>query len=394
MDSAEPAAGGSNVTGLPVTPSLKRRHRGRILLFLLLAVVVLALGALFGASWYFSDQLLDVTHTADSYNLSVLSRSLNTVTLTRTAVTAREGVYGLYWPGGHSVIGDIRRLGSSSSTRVLLRSAPGLRAGMHARADVFVYSSPTDVNLHYRNVIVRGRLGPMPAWFVPGVRRTWVIAVHGYTSNRAEAIRPMPTLTRLGFPVLDVSYRNDSGDPPSPDHLYHLGASEWLDLESAARYARSHGASGFVFYGYSMGGNIVESFLHRSSYARYSRAVILDSPALDWSMILDRAAQNRRLPGFLAATTSRVVAWRLGMFSLDPIDQLTARGGVFRRTLLFHCTGDTLVPVRSSDIFAREHGAYITYVRVPGCDHTQAWNVNPGRYDSALDAFLTHVGAP
>jgi hypothetical protein len=363
-----------------------------VLLFLLIAVVVLALGGLFGASWNFSDQLLDVTHAADAYDLTVLARNGDSVTLPRSAITARGGVYGLYWSGGHSVVGRITRSGTSSVTRTLLVSALGLHAGIRARMDVFVYSSLPEVHENYRNVAVPGRLGVMPGWFVPGSRRTWVIVVHGYVSNRKEALRVMPTLSHLGLPILDISYRNDSGAPSSPDHLYHLGASEWLDLESATSYALAHGASGFVLCGYSMGGNIVESFLHRSSYARYTRAVVLDSPALDWSTILDRAAQNRGLPGILAVTTERVVAWRLGMFNLDAIDQLTARGGVVRPTLLFHCAGDTIVPVKSSDAFARRHRSFVTYVRVPGGDHTQAWNLNPARYDDAVKAFLSRAG--
>src|SRR5438270_1879053 len=97
------------------------------------------------------------------------------------------------------------------------------------------------------------------------------------------ALPPFSTLANLGLPVLDLSYRNDVGSPASPDHLYHLGASEWQDVDAGLRYARAHGARHFVLYGFSMGGSIAESFLHHSRLARRVRAVVLDSPALDWN---------------------------------------------------------------------------------------------------------------
>ncbi len=389
----------TDTKGLPPAPSggdagpkksgRSKRRRGRALVIALAALFILIVAGVFAASWYFSDQLLDVTHSPNTYGVTVLSHPLGAVTLSRSsAIVPRQGVYGLYWPGGHAVVGRVTSTNATSATRLLVGPAPGLRPGLKARMDVFVYPTPAAVHEPYRTVTVHGPLGSMPAWFVPGRRGIWAIVVHGYTSNRREGIRIMPALSHLGLPILAISYRNDAGDPASPDHLYHLGGTEWLDLQAAARYARSHGATGFVLYGYSMGGNIVEEFLHRSSLARYTRAVVLDSPALDWSAILNLAAAQRNLPGALAATTSEVVAWRLGMLSLAPIDELTATGGPIRPTLLFHCTGDTLVPIASSDAFARAHRSFVTYVRVSGADHTQAWNVGPARYDAAVSRFL------
>jgi pimeloyl-ACP methyl ester carboxylesterase len=58
-------------------------------------------------------------------------------------------------------------------------------------------------------------------------------------------------------------------------------------------------------------------------------------------------------------------------------------------TLLFHGDADALVPVRCSDAFARAHPESVTYVRVPGCDHTLAWNADPRGHEDALVTFLT-----
>ena len=232
----------------------------------------------------------------------------------------------------------------------------------------------------------------MPAWYVAGSSRVWVIIVHGYGTTREEGIRPMPVLRRLGFPILDISYRNDSGSPLSPDHLYHLGATEWKDLQAAVRYALSRGAKGVILYGYSMGGGIVEDFMHHSSNSIKVRAVVLDSPALDWYSILDLAAEQRDLPLPFASLVEKVVAWRLGMSSLDAVDQSKQTSGPTPPVLVFHGLDDTTVPITSSDTWVHHYPGTAVYYRVPRADHTQSWNVNPSSYDAKLEAFLKRWG--
>ena len=45
-----------------------------------------------------------------------------------------------------------------------------------------------------------GRTRPLPAWFVPGARDTWVIAVHGLGTTREQALNVMGFLTRPALP--------------------------------------------------------------------------------------------------------------------------------------------------------------------------------------------------
>jgi alpha-beta hydrolase superfamily lysophospholipase len=158
-----------------------------------------------------------------------------------------------------------------------------------------------------------------------------------------------------------MSYRNDVGSPPSPDHEYHLGASEWQDVEAGIRYGLAHGARHFVLYGFSMGGSIVESLLYHSRLAGHVRAVVLDSPALDWNAVFDLRAGQAGLPGPITALAKDLVAWRLGLGSLNEVNHLPPRADFKVRTLLFQGTGDT------------------------------SWNANPSAYDARLRAFLTSV---
>ena len=351
-------------------------------------LLVVLCGGVIGGSWYFSDQLLAVSHGPDAYNVTVVARSGSTVRLSHSGGIADGGEFGLQWPHGETIVGAAIRTSGSTVTRRLLEPAPSLRAGDHVRYSVYVYRTPSDVHIPYRSVTYPDSLGPMPAWLIAGRSSTWVIAVHGLASKRAEAIREMGALRGLGLPILDIEYRNDAGAPQSPDHLYHLGATEWIDLQSAVQYALRRGARHVVLYGYSMGGNIVETFMEKSSLAARVRAVVLDAPALDWYQILELASEQRDLPGVFAAVVERVVAWRLGMFSLDSIDHLITGKPVRRPTLLFQGSADTLVPAASNREFAATYSSFVTYEQFRGANHVQSWNVDPGQYDGILTGFL------
>jgi alpha-beta hydrolase superfamily lysophospholipase len=232
----------------------------------------------------------------------------------------------------------------------------------------------------------------MPSWYIPAKGRTWVIVMHGYKSRRREGIRPIPVFHALGMPVLDIAFRNDPGAPSSPDHLYHLGGTEWKDAQSAARYALSRGATGLVLMGYSMGGNVTEEFLHNSRYASKVRAVVLDSPALDWAAILDKQARDRNLPSILTWVGEKVIAYRLGLSSLDAINNAANAGTLRIPTLLYDGTQDSLVPGTVFRSFiAHSRSGTLTTMTVTGAGHTEPWNVEPNRYDAQLRTFLRGV---
>ena len=74
-------------------------------------------------------------------------------------------------------------------------------------------------------------------------------------------------LHRLGLTVLLATYRNDAGAPASPDGYYHLGATEWEDVEAVVAHAVAEGAEDVVLVASSMGAVLACRFLLRSPLA-------------------------------------------------------------------------------------------------------------------------------
>ncbi len=293
------------------------------------------------------------------------------------------------------MVGEIVERSEQTVTRRIVKATHLPSAGALVRWNKFVYQGDPQsaLGLAYEEVRMPSPLGELPAWFIPGKRETWLLLVHGFRATREEALRVLPAISEMSFPALVMTYRNDINAPQSPDHLYHLGQTEWEDVEAGVRYALSHGAQDVALFGWSRGGCLVETFLHRSSYARQVRAVVLDSPILNWRRVLDAQARSRHLPHWFTSVIKLMVTRRAGIdFAALNYERPTRDLPI--PTLLFHGTADAQVPVVSSDLFAQARPALVTYVRVEGVDHTLAWNADPQAYEDALTMFLQRVDTP
>ncbi len=372
--------------------SWPRRHRRSLLAAgVLLVLVLLAAGA--GASWYFSSKVVVPEHPPWPTNATVVALSPGKVTLSRSKDTLRPGIYGLEWPTGHAIVEGVQSSNANTVTRRLRALDGHLASGMRVSLSSKVYQgNPTQtVGLQYTNVKVPDELGAMPAWLIPGRSRTWAIVVHGINGSREDGLPIAPALHAAGLPSLLIAYRQDVGAPPSPDGLHHMGLTEWLDLQAAARYALSHGAQRLVLVGYSMGGAIVSQFMERSSLAPRVAALILDAPALDWKAILSFNAKEMGLPSFLADPVEWAIDLRIKP-NWNSLDALEHPDDFHLPILLFHGTDDEVVPISSSNALAKELPGWVTYYRVPRAGHVESWNVDPALYEQRVRAFLSHIG--
>ena len=366
------------------------RRRWAILAGIALAVVVAAAGL--AAVWHFSSAVLVPDHSPLPADVAVEALPPGRVVLDRDGETERPGVYGLAWQGGHAIAGAVLAEDDGTVTRAL-RSVTGyLAPGMKVALDSSVYAGdPTQaLGLPSATVAIPDRLGSMAAWRVPGRGRTWAIVVHGINSTPETGLRIAPTLHRAGLPSLLITYREDLGAPASPDGFHHMGQTEWLDLEAAARYALAHGARRLVLVGYSMGGAIVTQFMERSPLAARVAGLVLDAPVLDWKEVLSFNATRMGFPSFAALPVEWAIGARIDA-DWDSLDALRHPEDFRLPILLFHGEEDEVVPISTSEDFAALLPRWVTFFRLPRAGHTESWNVAPGLYQRRLRAFLGRV---
>lgn len=360
------------------------------------ALALVALLAFVGIVFGGAQVLLTPHHGMTTAAGTVLDLTETQITLKKTAVTERVGTYGLQWAAdsdsaataGTATIGPVLSSTTDTVIRPISNIQGTLTVGTAVKLNPNIYTGDpeTSLGIPFSTALVQGELGSMPAWQVEGTGSTWVLFVHGIDGLRQSALRPLPTLVAAGLPTLAISYRNDTDAPASPNGLIHLGQTEWHDLDAAAAYALSQGATEFILYGDSMGGSMVTQFMHQSQYAPKVVGMVLDAPVLNWKGVLQGQADRLHV-GFLGGALQSVVSWR-GDIDLGMLDELT-QTETFENLpiLLFQGLADPLVPHAESEQFAAALPS-ATYVPVPEAGHIQSWNVDPAAYEAHLAAFL------
>ncbi|WP_345584457.1 alpha/beta hydrolase [Streptomyces prasinosporus] len=326
--------------------------------------------------------------------LTVHGTAAGQVSLTRDLAALRPGRYGLAGDGSHAVVGAVLAGTSDSADAVVRRlervTLGSLEPGDHVwlTPNLHVGDPGTALGLDHTDLAVPGDLGSLPAWFVPGARDTWVLAVHGLGATREHTMNVMEFLHRHRFPVLALAYRGDPDAPRSPDGLNHLGETEWHDLDMALHHAVDSGARQVVLYGWSTGATMALHAAARSAVRDRVAGLILDSPVLSWEATLRALAAARRTPGALLPLAVRAAQGRTGLYGdRGPGAVRLERVGV--PTRIFHGPDDTVAPWRFSRRLAAAHPNTITLHTVRGAPHAAMWNADPHTYEEGLRRFLT-----
>ncbi len=369
------------------------RSRAITIALVLAAVVVVAFA---GATVYIAHR---IDAGALEPNRNPQARPFEVVSLVGDELTLRgdhrdlrrNGIWGLEWDGGYGQVGAIVRIDSAEGIVVRdytpINGAPA--AGTRVRLDNFAFpNTPSSRGLTFEEVTYPAPGGPTPAWRLPGTESTWAVFVHGRGSNRGEAVRVLPVTSALSMPALVIEYRNDADAPGGQSGKYAYGRTEWEDLEAAVQYALDAGASDIVLAGYSMGGAIVMSFMQRSALAARVSGLILDAPMLDFSPTADLGLREGGVPGWFTGPPKWFAQLRYDI-DWDATDYLRDLDELQAPVLLFHTTGDHIVPVATSDELAAERDDLVTYLRTDGDGHVSSWNLHPAEYEAAVRAFLT-----
>lgn len=327
------------------------------------------------------------------------------------------GVYGLTGRSGHVTVGPVledtdertdghrdrspHARGQGTVVRALRNAGRsdgagdsagdgGVGAGSVVRLtpQVHVGDPGEALGLAYADAEIPGELGPLPAWFVPGSRSTWVIAVHGLGATREQPLAVLPFLHGQQLPVLTLGYRGDPGAPRPLDGLGRLGASEWRDLDAAIRYAVRYGAERVVLHGWSSGATMALHAAADSALRGRISGLVLDSPVLDRQATFRALAAAHGTPRALLPLAVRAAQGRTGATG-DRLAAVAHPARLTVPTLVLHGPDDTVAPWETSQALAESRPDLVTLHTVPDAPHAAMWNADPEGYEEALRRFLT-----
>ncbi len=390
---------GASATAGSVVPAIashKAPRRRRRWPWVTLGSIVLVLAVVAGGTlWYVSGLIADGARVAqpdEGYPMLITAAEGTSITYSGpTGGWTDQGLMGIATVEGGYVETDLPSASGGLTTRSVTAQIlpPAPAAGQAATLDgwYFPRNPRVGLGLEYDDIEYASPLGPMPAWFIPGTEKTWVIFAHGRGATPAEGLRIANTVSGLGYPMLLIKYRDDA-NAPQQDGLGSFGADEWPDLEGAVQYALDNGATQVVLAGASMGGSVALAFLENSELADRVVGTFLDSPIADFAQVVESEAAKKGLPSFVTSAAMRVASWRYG-FDFDATDY-TSRGSSFTSPMLIvQGTGDDTVPPAVSEDFATATGARLELFE--GAGHLLSWNVDRARYDGLLTEFLGQV---
>ncbi|WP_329132998.1 alpha/beta hydrolase [Streptomyces sp. NBC_00670] len=326
--------------------------------------------------------------------LTVHATAAGRITLTRALASRRPGTYGLTGHGSHAVVGQVLT-GTPHSADTVVRRLERVTHGTLETGDrvrltpnLHIGDPGTALGLDHTDVDVPGELGPLPAWFVPGVRDMWVIAVHGLGATREHPMNLMRFYNRNHLTVLALSHRGDAGAPRSPDGLHHLGDTEWRDVDAAIQYAVRHGARQVVLHGWSTGATMALIAAVRSELRDRVVGLVLDSPVLDREATVRALAAARHTPRVLLPLAVRAAQGK-ARWDAERLRRVVDPGRLTKPTLLFHGPGDAVAPWGASRRLAEAKEGLVVLHEVREGVHGAMWNADPEGYEEALGRFLT-----
>ncbi len=348
-----------------------------------------------------------VTPTPRAADTEILEvdAAAQTITLSRTADTSLPGRYGLFTSGAASYLklGSVLSEDDTSVKRKLLTHiGRGASLGRDASFSGWYYDRPEQLQLPFSAELIGSPLGPCPAWLFPaeGPADTWVIQVHGRGATRAECLRAVPVFRDAGITSLVVSYRNDGEGPRTRAGTYGLGSTEWRDVEAAIGFARRRGARRVLLMGWSMGGAIALQLALSSAHRDAIAGVVLESPVVDWRVVLDYQARSAGIGNHVAglAISTLGAPWATRLTHVDaaiPFDRLdvVARAGELRHpVLILHSDDDGFVPSDASHDLVVARPDLVSMQVFDIARHTKLWNYDQARWSGAITDWLAAHG--
>jgi len=340
---------------------------------------------------------------ADTRILS-LDTAAQTITLSKTPDTRLPGRYGLFTSGTADYIklGSVLSEDDVSVKRKLLTHIPSdAQLSPDAAFSGWYYDRPEELHLPFTPELIGSVVGPCPAWLFPaGAGDVWVIQAHGRGTTRAECLRAVPVFHSLGITSLVVSYRNDGDAPRSRAGTYTLGATEWRDVDAAVGFARRRGARRILLMGWSMGGAIALQLSLNSAHRDAIAGLILESPVVDWRIVLEYQARALRVPaavsglaiGALQSEWAAPITRSGSAIPFDRLDVVSRADELRHPILILHSDDDGFVPSDASHHLVAARPDLVELKVFQVARHTKLWNYDQERWSESIRSWVTALG--
>ncbi|WP_203579469.1 alpha/beta hydrolase family protein [Microbacterium hibisci] len=362
------------------------------------------LGALAAGSVLMARKVVTPARREHDTRILALDTAAQTITLSRTPDTGLPGRYGLFTSGTSDYIklGSVLSEDATSVKRKLLTHiGSDARLEPEAAFSGWYYDRPEQLHLPFTPELIGSTVGPCPAWlFAAGEGDTWVIQVHGRGTTRAECLRAVPVFHALGITSLVVSYRNDGEAPRSRSGTYALGATEWRDVDAAVGFARRRGARRIIIMGWSMGGAIALQLALNSAHGDAIAGLILESPVVDWRVVLAYQARVERVPLPVSRLAIEALQneWaapltRTGAaIRLDQLDVVARAAELRHPVLILHSDDDGFVPSDASHDLVAARPDLVEMQVFEVARHTKLWNYDQERWSESIGDWVRAHG--
>jgi len=215
----------------------------------------------------------------------------------------------------------------------------------------------------------------------------YVIISHGYTDNRAGALKYARFWLELGYSCVIYDLRGHGLNEESPC-TYSIKESEDLaDLVSDTR-ERYSDLRVLGLHGESLGAATTVASLGHGTEPDFA---VADCGYSDLKKMLKAAYRSHRAPAFLVDMADIGLRIRYG-FSMDGMRPVTALGGCSVPLLFVHGADDRFIlPENSREMYDAAEG-YKEICFVDGAAHAESAIVSPDLYLGTLRGFLERAG--
>jgi len=261
---------------------------------------------------------------------------------------------------------------------------------VHPRRKPFV-SHPRDHDIPHEEVMIASPAGDLAAWFLPGVNRRTLIALHGINDNREQWLAPALDLQKLGYALLLLDFR---GHGQSDGRHVTFGDRETEDVAAALAYLRQRGDIDMArigLMGLSLGG--IAAIIAAAQLPEV-HAVMAESAFPD--LMADLALAFKRftgLPPFPFAQMTAFWGQLITGTKLSNTRAIEAIGKIAPRPVFI--IGDL-----KDDLVVEPEGSQALYARagepkylwqLPDVPHVGAYLANPQEYINRLDEFFSQA---